>query len=52
MAGHSRPKHGVASLAHVPATQVLILHCNEVVDARDERGHDDWVFSRRLTPLI
>jgi hypothetical protein len=31
MAGHSRSKNGVASLAYVPA-----IH----VDARDEPGHD------------
>src|SRR5204862_4477691 len=42
MAGHSRPKDGVATLAYVPAIHVL-LWC-QGVDARDKRGHDggDW----------
>jgi hypothetical protein len=31
MAGHSRPKNGVASLAYIPA-----IH----VDARHKAGHD------------
>jgi len=39
MAGHSRPKDGVASLAYVPAIHVL-LHCQKDVDARHEAGHD------------
>jgi hypothetical protein len=38
MAGHSRPKDGVASLAYVPAIHAL-LWC-QGVDARDKRGHD------------
>jgi hypothetical protein len=38
MAGHSRPKDGVALLAYVPAVHVL-LWC-QGVDARDKRGHD------------
>jgi hypothetical protein len=38
MAGHSRPKDGVATLAYVPAIHVL-LWC-QGVDARDKRGHD------------
>jgi hypothetical protein len=33
MAGHSRPKDGVASLAYVPAIHVLGQYC-EGVDAR------------------
>ena len=40
MAGHSRPKDGVASLAYVPAIQSLMLQRNQDVDARDKRGHD------------
>jgi hypothetical protein len=40
MAGHSRSKNGVASLAYVPAIHVFLGGC-EVVDARDKRGHDD-----------
>jgi hypothetical protein len=39
MAGHSRSKNGVASLADVPAIQALLLGAKDV-DARDERGHD------------
>jgi len=39
MAGHSRPKDGVASLAYVPA--IHALPCGQGVDARDKRGHDD-----------
>jgi hypothetical protein len=52
MAGHSRPKDGVASLAYVPAIHVL-LGCTKDVDARHKlalgpakgrtrvAGHDD-----------
>jgi hypothetical protein len=43
MAGHSRPKDGVAPLAYVPAIHAL-LH-SQGVDARDKRGHDDGWFS-------
>ena len=39
MAGHSRPKDGVASLAYVPAIHDL-LYLSKDVDARDKRGHD------------
>jgi hypothetical protein len=38
MAGHSRSKNGVASLAYVPA--IHALRCSQGVDARDKRGHD------------
>jgi hypothetical protein len=38
MAGHSRSKNGVASLAYVPAIHVLAT--KQGVDARDKRGHD------------
>src|ERR1700733_13628390 len=38
MAGHSRSKNGVASLASVPAIHVLAS--KEDVDARHEAGHD------------
>ena len=38
MAGLSRPKDGVASLAYVPAIHALL--CSQGVDARDKRGHD------------
>jgi hypothetical protein len=40
MAGHSRSKNGVASLAYVPAIHVF-ARVKEDVDARDERGHDE-----------
>jgi hypothetical protein len=38
MAGHSRPKDGVASLAYVPAIHALL--CGQDVDARHKAGHD------------
>ena len=38
MAGLSRLKDGVASLAYVPAIHALL--CGQGVDARDKRGHD------------
>jgi hypothetical protein len=41
MAGHSRPKDGVASLAYVPAIQVLLAAFKKDVDARHKAGHDD-----------
>ena len=47
MAGHSRPKDGVASLAYVPAIHELSRGTKDV-DARDEPGHDDLV----ATPAI
>ena len=37
MAGHSRSKNGVASLAYVPARDAP---CSPKRDARDKRGHD------------
>jgi hypothetical protein len=40
MAGHSRSKNGVASLAYVPAITPFLLQCCKGVDARI-RGHDD-----------
>jgi hypothetical protein len=39
MAGHSRSKNGVASLAYVPAIHVLA--CAEDVDTRHRAGHDE-----------
>jgi hypothetical protein len=36
MAGHSRAKHGVASLAYVPA----IHHFRKKMDVRVKPGHD------------
>jgi hypothetical protein len=40
MAGHSRPKDGVASLAYVPAIHVFLLRSPQDVDARHKVGHD------------
>ena len=53
MAGHSRPKDGVASLAYVPAIHPLhvmpglvpgihaCLRAKQGVDGRDKPGHDE-----------
>jgi hypothetical protein len=41
MAGHSRSKNGVASLAYVPAIHALPLRQTKDVDARHRAGHDD-----------
>jgi len=41
MAGHSRSKNGVASLAYVPAIHVFFSAILEDVDARDKPGHDE-----------
>jgi hypothetical protein len=41
MAGHSRSKNGVISLAYVPAIHVFLLHVGKVVDARHKAGHDE-----------
>jgi hypothetical protein len=40
MAGHSRSKNGVASLAYVPAIHVFLLERLKNVDARHKAGHD------------
>jgi hypothetical protein len=40
MAGHSRPKDGVASLAYVPAIHAL-FRSEGGVDARHKAGHDE-----------
>jgi hypothetical protein len=42
MAGHSRLKDGVATLAYVPAIHDL-SHGTKNVDARDKPGHDEFV---------
>jgi len=39
MAGHSRPKDGVASLAYVPAIHAFLG--GQGVDARHKAGHDE-----------
>src|SRR5262249_52374877 len=40
MAGHSRSKNGVASLAYAPAIHVVATRMEDV-DARDKPGHDE-----------
>jgi len=40
VAGHSRSKNGVASLAYVPAIHAFLVGCCKDVDARDKHGHD------------
>jgi len=40
MAGHSRSKNGIASLAYVPAIHFLLTN-NKDVDARHKAGHDE-----------
>ena len=41
MAGHSRPKDGVASLAYVPAIHALFpFNEKKDVDARHKAGHE------------
>ncbi len=40
MAGHSRSKNGVASLAYVPAIPLRGARCLPCGDARDKPGHD------------
>jgi len=46
MAGHSRPKDGVASLAYVPAIQIkLARRCLPKRDARHKAGHDPEITS-------
>jgi hypothetical protein len=42
MAGHSRSKNGVASLAYVPAIHAFLarLKRRKDMDARDKPGHD------------
>jgi signal peptidase II len=41
MAGHSRPKDGVASARLCPAIHVLLCLTRKDVDARDKPGHDE-----------
>jgi hypothetical protein len=51
MAGHSRPKDGVAALAYVPAIHALLW--GQGVDARDKRGHDErWVLAERTRGFV
>ena len=46
MAGHSRSKNGVASLAYVLAIHAFRAWKKDV-DARDKRGHDASMISSR-----
>ena len=46
MAGHSRSKNGVASLAYDPAIHVFLTEPFEDVDARHKAGHDEPGFYR------
>ena len=43
MAGHSRSKNGVASLAYVPAIHVFRIVSESRRHARDKHGHDERV---------
>jgi hypothetical protein len=47
MAGHSRSKNGVASLAYVPAIHVLNLATQKDVDTRHKAGHDEGEIDAR-----
>jgi hypothetical protein len=40
IAGHSRPKDGVASLAYDPANPLADAHCPPQRDARVKPAHD------------
>jgi hypothetical protein len=57
MAGHSRSKNGVASLAYVPAIPIGdATRCLPKRDARDKRGHDEgWrsgLFENRIRAFL
>ncbi len=53
MAGHSRSKNGVASLAYVPAIHAFgSFGCIKDVDARAERGHDGISIKRNARQPI
>jgi len=41
MAGHSRPKDGVASARLCPAIHVFFAAIKQDVDGRDKPGHDE-----------
>jgi hypothetical protein len=43
MAGHSRPKDGVASARLFPAIHVLCLNRKKDGDARHKAGHDEII---------
>jgi hypothetical protein len=46
MAGHSRSKNGVASLAYVPVISLREARCLPERSPRDKRGDDDSVLLR------
>jgi hypothetical protein len=53
MAGHSRPKDGVASARLCPAIHLLCSTRRESVDARIKSGHDErvgWAEARCAVP--
>jgi hypothetical protein len=58
MAGHSRPRDGIASLARVPAIHVFGASCEKAVDARHKAGHGEkrkcvtllWLPGRQFVP--
>ncbi len=50
MAGHSRLKNGVASLAYAPAIHVFKAAFQQGVDAPRKAGHDaeiDWCYAKQ-----
>jgi acyl dehydratase len=51
MAGHNRPKDGVASARLCPAIHVFVLRCFKDVDARDKPGHDEIERIAAIAPL-
>jgi hypothetical protein len=44
MAGHSRPKDGVASACLCPAIHVFYFYGYKDVDARHKAGHDEKIY--------
>jgi hypothetical protein len=51
MAGPSRPKDGVASLAYVPAIPIPLALCHDYRDRRDNPGDDGGVFGDCYAPI-
>ena len=54
MAGHSRLKNGVASLAYAPAIHVFKAAFQQGVDAPRKAGHDaeiDWCYATKPAEL-
>jgi len=51
MAGHSRSKNGVASLAYVPAIHDLFFRAQDV-DARHKAGHDVKVLAKTVNIIL